>query len=60
MNVFFVKFIIEFFKKNFFFFFALIFFLNMASSLEEDAFVEGLKFPEGTLALTFGQRLIFT
>ena len=58
MNVFFVKFIIEFFKKNFFF--ALIFFLNMASSIEEDAFVEGLKFPEGTLALTFGQRLIFT
>ena len=51
-------FIIFSYEKKFFFF--LIFFflhLKMAElkSNEEEIFVEGMKFPEGTLALTFGQ-----
>ena len=40
-------------------FFFLIFFLHLKmaelKSNEEEIFVEGMKFPEGTLALTFGQ-----
>ena len=44
-------------KKNFFFFYFFFLHLKMAElkSNEEEIFVEGMKFPEGTLALTFGQ-----
>ena len=30
----------------------------MAKHEEDEIFVEGMKFPAGTLALTFGQRLV--
>ena len=40
-------------------FFLIFFFLHLKmaelKSNEEEIFVEGMKFPEGTLALTFGQ-----
>ena len=50
-------FIIFSYENNIFFLF--FFFLNLKmaelKSNEEEIFVEGMKFPEGTLALTFGQ-----
>ena len=44
-------------KKFFFsqFFFSLHLKMAELKSNEEEIFVEGMKFPEGTLALTFGQ-----
>ena len=44
-------------KKIFFFLNFFFLHLKMAElkSNEEEIFVEGMKFPEGTLALTFGQ-----
>ena len=48
-----------FFHMKINFFFLIFFFLNLKmaelKSNEEEIFVEGMKFPEGTLALTFGQ-----
>ena len=48
-----------FFHMKIKFFFSYFFFLNLKmaelKSNEEEIFVEGMKFPEGTLALTFGQ-----
>ena len=48
-----------FFHMKINFFFSYFFFLNLKmaelKSNEEEIFVEGMKFPEGTLALTFGQ-----
>ena len=45
------------YEKNIFFLIFFFLHLKMAElkSNEEEIFVEGMKFPEGTLALTFGQ-----